>query len=384
MLLLARLGLGGILPASARMVLRGIERRPSRALLGAAGIAAALAMMAGALALYDASTRMIHIQFRIGHRETLGVQLVSPVPAAMRSRFVTLPGVTRAELARTVPVRLHHGGLTRTMGLTGMERGGELYRLVDVHGSTYEVPADGIAVSATLARTLGIRVGDTVQVELLEQLETRRVVVSAVLDELMSPNAYTELGALGRLTGEGVLANAVYLRTAAAPTPALLAALREMPRVGAVASRTAMLENFDRMMARSFRVNSTIVVCFAAVIAIGVVYNGARIALSERGRELASLRVLGFTTREVGTLLLGEQGILAALALPLGWFLGWMFSGYLVRGFESEYYQVPLVVRGFTYAFSSVVVVLAAAGAGALMYRRAARLDLVAVLKTRE
>jgi len=145
-----------------------------------------------------------------------------------------------------------------------------------------------------------------------------------------------------------------------------------------------MLETYDRMMARSFRINSTLVVCFAAVIAVGVVYNGARIALSERGRELASLRVLGFTTREIGTLLLGEQGLLAALALPLGWVLGWLFAGYLVHGFESEHYQVPLVVRSATYAFASAVVVLAAAAAGALMYRRAARLDLVAVLKTRE
>jgi putative ABC transport system permease protein len=384
MLLLDRLGLGGVLPASARMVLRGIERRPSRALLGAAGIAAALAMMTGALSLFDASGRMIDVQFRIGHRETLAVQLVSSVPASMRARFRALPGVTRVEIARMIPVRIHVGGRARAMGLTGLERGADVFRLVDVRGATYEIPPDGIALSATVARALGARAGDTVQVELLEQLETRPVVVAALLDELMSPNAYMELGALGRLTGEGTLANAVYVRVAGAPNEALFAALRQMPRVASVASRTAMLETYDRMMARSFRINSTLVVCFAAVIAVGVVYNGARIALSERGRELASLRVLGFTTREIGTLLLGEQGLLAALALPLGWVLGWLFAGYLVHGFESEHYQVPLVVRSGTYAFASAVVVLAAAAAGALMYRRAARLDLVAVLKTRE
>jgi putative ABC transport system permease protein len=384
MLLLDRLGLGGILPPAARMVLRGIERRPSRALLGAAGIAAALGMMAGTLSIYDASRRMVEVMFRIGHRETLGVQLVSSVPVSMASRFRALSGVTGVELTRTVPVRIHHAGHSRTLGLTGMARGAQLYRLVDVLGAPRDVPVDGVAISASLARTLEARVGDTVRMELLEQLETRPVVVADAIDEMSSPNAYMELGALGRLTGEGPRANAVYLRLAGRETPALLAGLRDMPRVGSVASRSAMLETYERMMARSFRINTTVIVVFATVIAVGVVYNGARIALSERGRELASLRVLGFTTREVGTLLLGEQGLVALLALPLGWLLGRLFGGFLVGAFDNDYYQVPLVTRTATYLFASLVVVAASAAAGALMYRRAARLDLVAVLKTRE
>jgi len=383
-LLLDRLGLGNILPAAARMVFRGIERRPSRALLGAAGVAAALGMMAGSLSLYDASRRMIDVQFRIGHRETLAIQLVTAVPATVRSRFAMLPGVTGVELTYAIPVRLHHAGRSRALGLTGLEAGGAMHRLVDVRGSVYEVPPDGLAISASLATALDVRVGDTVRAELLEQLVTRPLVVSALLDELMSPNAYMELAALGRLTGHGALANGVYLHLAASPTAALFARLRAMPQVAGITSRSAMLAQFDRMMGQNFRVTSMLVVTFASIIAIGVVYNGARIALSERGRELASLRVLGFTTREVGVLLLGEQAILALLAVPLGWLLGWMLSSYLTRAFESEQYQVPLVVHPETYAWGTVVVLLASAFAGALMYRRAARLDLVAVLKTRE
>jgi len=383
-LLLDRLGLGSILPAAARMVFRGLERRPSRALLGAAGVAAALGMMAGSLSLYDASRRMIDVQFRIGHRETLAIQLVSAVPAVSRTRFDALPGVSRVELTRVIPVRLHHAGRSRTLGLTGLEGAGALHRLVDADGRVHEVPPDGVAISASLATVLDVQVGDTVSAELLEQLVTRTVVVSALLDELMSPNAYMELAALGRLAGDGPLANGAYLHLSTPPTEALYARLRAMPQVVGITSRSAMLDHFDRMMGQNFRVTSVLVVAFASIIAIGVVYNGARIALSERGRELASLRVLGFTTREVGVLLLGEQAILAALAVPLGWLLGWMLSGYLALAFESEQYQVPLVVHTQTYAWATVVVLLASALAGALMYRRAARLDLVAVLKTRE
>ncbi len=384
MLLLDRLGMGTRLPAWVRMVLRGIERRPTRSLLGAAGVAAALAMMAGALSLYDASNRMIGVQFRVGHRETLGISMISAVPVSVRATFARLPGVTSVELSRAIPVRLRHDGHARTLALTGIESGGRLYRLVDVDGRTREVPPDGVVLSSSLAEALDVRPRDTVEVELLETLETRRVVVADVLDELMSPNAYMELGAQSRLAGEKAMATTAYLLLAAPPTAPLFAALREMPRVAGVSSRGEMLAAFDRMMARGFRITTVLVVTFASIIAVGVVYNGARIALSERGRELASLRVLGFTTREVGAILLGEQALLALAAVPLGWLLGWLFAGYLAKGFESEQFKVPLVTHAGTYLFASVVVLLASAGAGALMYRRTARLDLVAVLKTRE
>ena len=383
-LILDRLGMGQTLPASARMVLRGLERRPTRALLGAAGIAAALSMMAGSLSLYDASRRMVELQFAIGHRETIAIGLLTGAPASIREAFVRLPGVTTVELSRVVPVRLHHAGRARTLALTGVEGGGALFRLVDLAGRAFPVPPTGVVLSASLARALEIHPGDTVTVELLEDRAARPVVVAGLLDEIMSPNAYMDLAALAELTREPMLATGAYLRTSDAASPALFARLRDMPGVTTVSSRLAMLETFDRMIARNLRVSAVLVVTFASVIALGVVYNGARIALSERGRELASLRVLGFTTREVGTLLLGEQALLAIVAVPLGWAAGWLFARYLVHAFESEEYQVPLVTRAATYGFATAVVLAASAIAGALMYRRAARLDLVAVLKTRE
>lgn len=383
-LLLDRLGLGGRLPAAVRMVLRGVERHPARAMLGAAGVAAALGLMAGSLSLYDASRRMIEVQFRIGHRETLAVQLATTVSSTAGAAFAALPGVTGVELTRVVPVRLHHAGHARTLALTGLESGATLYRLVDVEGRARPVPPDGVVISAALGQALEAQAGDTLQAELLEEDMTRPLVVAGLLDELMSPNAYMEIGTLARLAGDASGVNGVVLQLAGPPTAAMYAQVRDMPRVIGISSRQAMLDQFDRMMGRSFRVTSVLVVVFASVIAIGVVYNGARIALSERGRELASLRVLGFTTREVGALLLGEQAILTVLAIPLGWLFGWLLSGYLVRAFESEQYQVPLVVHAQTYVFGTVVVLAASAIAGMLMYRRAARLDLVAVLKTRE
>ena len=383
-LLLDRLGLGHLLSAAPRMVFRGLERRPSRALLGAAGVALASGMMAGALSLYDASRRMMEVQFEIGHRETVAVTLFGAEPLAVRETFAALPGVASVELVRAVPARIRHAGRSRTLAITGLEPQGRLHRLVDARGRTRAVPPDGLVLSASLAEVLGARAGDTVDVELLERGTVRRAVVAASLDELMSPNAYADLHALGRMAGDGALATGAYLWLDAPPTADLYARLAGMPRVAGVSARAAMLDHFERQMAEGFRVTSTLIASFAAVIALGVIYNGARIALSERGRELASLRVLGFTIRETGAMLLGEQAVVALAAVPVGWALGWGFAGFLARGFANEYYRIPLVTRPGTYGFATAVVLLASAAAGALMYRRVGRLDLVAVLKTRE
>jgi putative ABC transport system permease protein len=127
-----------------------------------------------------------------------------------------------------------------------------------------------------------------------------------------------------------------------------------------------------------------VLVGFACVVAVAVVYNTARIALSERGRELASLRVLGFTRREVAVLLFGEQAILTIAALPLGCAIGYQLCALIARQYQWELFRMPVVVTPKTYAFAQLVVIAAAVGSAILVRRRLNRLDLVEVLKTRE
>jgi putative ABC transport system permease protein len=128
----------------------------------------------------------------------------------------------------------------------------------------------------------------------------------------------------------------------------------------------------------------TILVMLAGILAVGVIYNGARIALSERGRELASLRVLGFTRAEVAAMLLGEQGIITLLGLPIGALLGAVMSAVIIRSYDTEMYRMPLVLRPTTFITAAALVVIIAVVAGLLVRRRLDRADLIAVLKTRE
>jgi putative ABC transport system permease protein len=384
-LLLERLGLGRALSPAVRMVLRHIERRPMRAASTILGVGLALGLLAGTMSLFDAAFYMIDVQFRATQREDVAVAFHRARPASAVRELARLPGVLAAEAQRTVPVRVRQGAVVRTVPLVGRATDATLHRVVDRHGAAFRVPPEGAVVTAALAGLLGVRVGDTLRLELPERGgAVRGVEVVALVDELFGATVYMEHAALAHLLDEAPQATGALLRVDPAHRAAVLARLKRIPGVAGAASRDALIAAWDRQMLQSIRVSGSLAVSCAVVIALGAVYNGARIALSERGRELASLRVLGFRRREVAALLFGEQGALALAALPLGVGVGIAFTLGIARAFVSEEQRFPVVLEPRTFAGAIVVVLAAAVAAGLLMRRRLDRMDLIAVLKTRE
>lgn len=384
-LLLERLGVVRALPSALRMVLRHVEHRPARAASTSIGVAMALALLSGTLALFAAAFHMADVQFRVAQREDVAVSFDRPRPPDAARELTRLPGVLVTESFRIVPVRVRRGTVVRTTAITGMPPGGALHRLVDQEGRVHAVPPSGAVVGAAFAARLGVHVGDSLRIELLERGgEPRAVPVVALLDELFGRNIYMAADALDRLVGDGGRVSGAWLRIDPQREPTLLAGLKRVPAVTGASSRHALVAAWDRQMLEGLRVSGTLVVVCAVVIALGAVYNGARIALSERARELASLRVLGFTRREVALLLLGEQGALVAVALPIGLVGGAGLTTLLTRAFQSEDQRFPVLISPMLNAGAALVVVAAAVLAAALMRRRLDRLDLVAVLKTRE
>ncbi|HEY0971610.1 MAG TPA: ABC transporter permease [Gemmatimonadales bacterium] len=384
-LLLERLGFGALVPPAARMVLRHIERRPARALSTMVGVALALALLAGTMALFDAAFYMADVQFRLVQREDIAVSFDEARPAAARAELARIPGVVAVETFRATPVRVRGGNVVRTVVLTGIARDAKLHRIVDQDGVVFRMPPTGALLTKTFAELLGVGRGDTLRMELVERGgEERAVVVAGLADELLGSNIYMESAALDRLLGEEGRVSGAYLRIDPAAEAAVLARLKTIPAVSGAASRRAIIAAWDRQVLESIRVSGSLAVTCAVIIAIGAVYNGARIALSERGRELASLRVLGFRRREVAALLFGEQGALTLAALPLGVALGVAFTTFLARSFEAESQRFPVVLDARTYLGAIAVVLAAAVVAGLFMRRRLNRMDLIAVLKTRE
>jgi putative ABC transport system permease protein len=165
---------------------------------------------------------------------------------------------------------------------------------------------------------------------------------------------------------------------------ALFTAIKSTPSIGSIALQRHALTRFRETIAQNINYSVTIYVTLAVIIAFGVVYNSARIQLSEHARELASLRVLGFTRGEVSRVLLTELTLLTLVAIPLGWIIGYGFGWLLIKAFSSDLYRVPFVIENATYAKAALVVLAATAASALIVRRRVDRLDLIAVLKTRD
>jgi putative ABC transport system permease protein len=381
-----RFGLNYFLSPAARIIVRNLARRPVKAFLSALGISLSAALLVTGFYLYDdAISRVVDVMFHTIYREDVSVVFNEPRPASVRHDITHLPGVMRAEAHRYVPARLRFGHRCRRLALTGLESGAELWRVVDMDYRVHEPPPDGVTLSSKLAEWMGVKPGDMLTVEVMEGARpVRRLAVAGTVDDLVGMSAYMEIRALNRLMGEGGSVSGIHLMVDENALPELYATLKKTPAVRSVIVPGALLENFNKTIARTMGTNTAVLIFFACAIAFGVVYNSARIALSERGRELASLRVLGFTEREVTAMLLGEQALLAALAIPLGCALGWGLSWLITWAIDTELMRLPLNISGRTYARASTIVVAAAFLSALLVVRRLRRLDLIEVLKTRE
>ncbi|MFZ4987324.1 MAG: ABC transporter permease, partial [Blastocatellia bacterium] len=271
------------------------------------------------------------------------------------------------------------------LALLGLEADSELRRVIDVDEQVHPVPADGLLLTTKLAELLGVRPGDLVTVESLEgDRQIREAPVRGLINDMMGLNAYIEIEALGRLMGDGGAVSGVHLQLDRRARDRLYQQFKQTPAIKGLLIPEAMLDNFNRTLARTIGSSTTITIILACILAFGLVYNAARIALSERGRELASLRVLGFTRSEVTAMLLGEQAVLTLIAIPLGYLIGYGLCGLIIRAVDTELLRLPLVLTAQTFLSSAGIVLLAAIFSGLLIRRRLARLNLIEVLKTRE
>jgi putative ABC transport system permease protein len=380
-----RLGFARMVSISTRMILRNLERRPWKAILTMVGMSFAVAILIIGFYFFDAIEYLVQVQFRTAQRDDVTISLGEPHGEQARYDVSHLTGVLHSESFRIVPARLRFGHRSKRIGLLGLEPGGDLRRVVGRSFDVARIPPEGVLLTTKLAEVLGVRPGDTITVEVLEgERPARQVAVSATVDEMIGLSAYMDISTLNRLMREGSSISGAYLSVDSQRLPVLYSKLKRTPAVTGVAVREAMLESFYRTIAESLRISTTALNLFACFIAIGMVYNGARVSLSERGHELASLRVLGFNQREISFMLLGEQALLALASIPLGFLIGYGFCALLTTAMQTELYRMPLVINARTYAISVLIVGLASVATGLLLYRRLSRMDLVAVLKTRE
>lgn len=377
--------LGRLLDPPSRIVLRNLARHPLKSSLSMLGIglSAGLLMM-GAYQLH-AVDHMLDVQYRLVQRMDLHLGFTEPTPARVTAELRHQPGVLAVETYRAVPVRLIAGSREYRTAILGMDPEPQLRRLLDGRQRPQRLPPEGLLLTDYLAADLGLKVGDPVEVAVMEG-HRRRVTVplAGVVDEPLGVGAYMAREAVNRLMREGPAVTGAWLLIDEARQPALYEALWEMPRVASIGLIADAERGIREYMADTLLVFAVVFVLLAASIAFAVVYNNARIAFAERARELATLQVLGYSRAQVSWILLGEIGLLTVLALPIGWAVGAGFCWLLNQAFSIDLYRMPLVITPRAYGVAAAGVLAATLVAALLVVRRLHRLDKVSVLKAVE
>ncbi len=378
-------GLWGMLSQPTRIIIRNIERRPIRSLLLIIGIALSCAAMIAATFFQDAIDFMVNVQFKYSQKEDLTVTFIEPTPRKAIYELKGLRGVEHVEVFRSVPARFRFQQRSYRTSIEGIEPGNHLYFLLDTHLKPIDMPPAGIVLTDYLGNLLGVKPGDMLTVEVLEGSKpVRQVPVVGLVQQYIGLMGYMDLSALNRLTREDHTVSGAYLTVDPIDLPDLYQTLVEMPRVAGTLVREDEIRNFYETQAEALLFFTLVATILAGTIAFGVVYNSARISLSERSRELASLRVLGYTRTEISFIFLGELALLTLAAIPLGFLIGRGLSAYLARAIESDLFRVPMLVGPATYSLAATVVVVSACLSGLIVRHRLDHLDLVAVLKTKE
>lgn len=382
---LERLRLNRLLSPATRMIVRNLARRPIRFALSVLGVSLAVGILVLGRYFWDMVEVAMDLQFRVVERQETTVGFTDPRSARAGFELARLPGALRCEPFRVVPVRLRRDHRSKRVALLGLAAGADLRRVIDVHRRPVTLPPAGVVLTDHLAETLGVRPGEAVTVEVLEgERPVRPVVVAGVVNEVLGVNAYMDLASLHRLLREGSSVSGGYLTVDPKDADRLYADLKKMPAVSGVSVQRAMIRSFQDTIAQLLGTFTAVLVLLASIIAVAMVYNGARIALSERGRELASLRVLGFTRGEVATMLLGEQALVTLLAIPIGWAIGFGACALISALYDTDLMRMPLVAAPRSYVFAALTVAGATLASAWIVRRRIDRMDLVSVLKTRE
>lgn len=382
--LIEKLGLSRLPPITS-MILRHIERKPLKSGLAVLGIAMACSIMVLGTFFQDSMNKMLDVEYGLAQRQDATVSFVEPTSKQAFFELLNMPEVEYVEGFRSVAARLRHNQREYKTAIMGYENQRSLNRTLDITLQPVELPPAGLVLSQQLAKVLMVKPGDLIQIDVLEgRRQTLTLPIVSLVNQYIGLGAYMNIDALNTLLLESHVISGAHLALMPGEEEAVYQKLKVMPHILNIDIRSNIINSFKETFVDFILIYIAFLSILAGTIAFGVVYNCARIALAERNRELASMRVLGFTHGEISYILLGELGLLTLLAIPLGLVIGYGLSAYIIANFQYELFQIPFVISTRTYTLAALVVLIAAGFSGFLVRQKLHKLDMIAVLKTKE
>jgi putative ABC transport system permease protein len=373
------------LDQATRMILRTLQRFPGRATMALAGLCASLALLVGVQFLFDSLERVVDATFYHTQRWSDSTSFTEPRARGAVASIRRMPGVVFAEPVRVVVARFRSAGHQETVRIIGLEADAHLHRPLDEEGRPLRVGAFGLVLSRALAQRLDVRPGGLIWTEIMEGRRAKVALpVVGLASDYSGLSAYMVRRDLNRLMGDGDVVSGAELLVLADTRPAFYRTIAQIPQIVGASSRDDTVTLWRNIMERSFKTSIGFYLAFAGTIAFGVTYNLGRISLSERGRDLATLQVLGFSQSDCAYILMGELALLSLTAVPLGLIGGYGLAQGLAAAYSRDEVRLPPVIGPSSYGVAILVFLVAVLVAALPVARRLWKFDLITVLKTRD
>ena len=325
---------------------------------------------------------MLDVQYDLIQREDLSLTFVEPKGYQALEEIKAMPGVLRVEPIRQVPVYFKSNNFKKRGSITGLAKKADLRQAVNQQLISIEMPSQGLIMSQTLADILHLKVGDTVETNVLEDKRQHLLIpVTSITQEFIGISAYMDIRQLNYLLDSDEKVTAAAVAVDQNSSAALYKKLKAIPAVIGLNITSVLRQIFEDVMAENMLKMVSINILFASFISFGVIYNTARIALSERGRELANLRVLGLTRKEVAYILFGELSVITLFSIPIGLLIGYWLAISMAEITESELFRIPIYLSNSTYGYAVSMVLISALISFYLVWRQIDNIDLVAAQK---
>ncbi len=369
-----------------KMIVRNVSRNGFRAGLNVFVVMISTAQLIVGFYAIDAITYVIDFQYKMTQRQDATVSLFFERGKDALLETARLPHVREVEPLLQYPFEMRNGWHKKDAVIVGMSREGNLQRLLDTEDRPVDVGESGLVLSSALARSLHVGAGDEVELKPLmgKVTKEKRVPVSRVVEQYFGMSGYMNIEALSRVLDEPYTMNAVLVRTDRGTASSLHDEVKDVPVVASVELREDALKNLQDTLATSMRIMGVTSIVFAGVIAFSIIYNVTMVSLGERERELASLRVLGFTQREVGAILFNENFLTGALGVLLGIPAGMAMVWGMMHAFDMELFRFPFYIAPRTYVISTALTVTFIVFANLAVRWKINRLDMVETLKSRD
>ncbi|MEJ2288794.1 MAG: FtsX-like permease family protein, partial [Deinococcales bacterium] len=374
------------LPASAKLVLRGAVRNPGRSVTTMAGVVLALVLVMVSLGMLDTTKVLLHQQFDQVQRDDAEVYLSGTADAALMQRVASIPGVATVESALQTKAVVETAGRSYDTALTAFHPGITMHAFLGPHGGQLRLPARGVLLGVALKTTLGLAVGDPVDVHLPQLGRTLHTTVAGFVDEPLGTFAYAALpltGAGDTTTAAAPAPHVLYVRYAAGVArSAMRAKLQGLDGAVAAIDARSLKVAADKLMGL-FYVFVGAMLVFGAALAFALIFSTMTVTISERAGELASLRAAGVRQSQIARIVTGENLVLVLLGLIPGLAAAYATAAVFMDSFSSDMFRFDLHVMPLTWVVAVASVVLAALASQLPALRNVARMDLAAVVRER-